>query len=1837
MANAATYTTYLRTELDPVTRQTYTGLRAIASETYQAIARDAGLASDVAAAAFNNPKNAAGLRQLQGAANGTFTSIRREATEAGNAISTMQTRLAGLRATALQTPLGVSGGGSASAARNGVVANDNLVASNRRVAASATATDVALRRQAGGTATLRDNASRLSRSLDVLGTTISVVQGPLGPVAGRVSAVTAAINQLGPATLVLAGAATALFAFAGVANVYAEAESKLRPLYESQTQVNQAMRETGRIALLTRSSLSGTIDLYSKLTRSAADFGISQQRVSRVTELASKAATLSGGAAVSREAGLYQFGQAIGKGRLNDDEFKSLGENIPELLRAIAAGYKNLDGSIGTAYGNLAKLSKDGKLTTEAVVGAIERSGERLDAQFAKLPRTISSARTEFVTTFTLLVGQTDQMIGVTTTLAETLGLVTANLRSIISLGGAFAAAFAFRFIAPKLGAFLAELRAAIALRRELNAQSSAAFATGAATRLTPAGIEFAKANTAAVEASAAVIAAKQRVAASREVSAAIGAEAAASRVAAEADREKARSGAATTAFAKAQAAQRVEALEAELAAILETKAAAQTRYQSSQTAGALIARNPNLDDNRRGVLTAQNDAYAVKSRTELAQADLRAAGAARALATAQADLAIKTEAASAAALANADATNAANVSGFRRLSLIQAQILADQAVAAAELEVAAAETVLTGATGRLTLAQRALAASQTVVAATMRGVGSVASGLIGLLGGPLNAAILLVGGALFYLASRSDAARDSLADFSGSQEQLFARLGFVTGKVNEQASAFNNLALAAATARLEAARTTRTEASNSLGRSLTTVAARLNSNVRNPQDQRLGQQVSQISQDLSAGRVLTPKGARDLANLQVRRPDLFRNSGIAGSLNNLLGRNPAEIFGDIDGKQGGKVGGVEASIFAEREAAATVARLRNPKALPTPSGATSPLTPQQIRDRGIAAARDYQANPAKQAKLEFDDKVAKIQANDKFSEAEKIAEIRDATIAYNNQTAAIDKRNASASRTAANKAEAARNKLLREQEEAANAAARATETLADIRARADDSPRLVDQVRNDQRALEALVGEQINVKGADGKTTRRTYTRADATADAAAQQERLLRPVQDITREYDRQAETLQLQIEGRDAEAEALGRAYQLIDRTGVLTKEQYADLVRQAERQEALNRTLEDRQRVTSILRGSVDEVKRSTEQFLTELPNNATAAAKNLGRNLLAGFQSSSAKLLNESLFGGVQKRIDDLISGKTALQSATEFTAQQTVKVGTSLGDVSRGASELARVLNESAGLIGQGDTRQSPAVRDFLSASPEMLGDVSTSSLSDDIGDAAGEAVARALGTTYEAPQREITVVAKRLLSQPAQQPQTQERGKAPRPPTLREIYNETGRSIGEKIDTALGTKFAAKLGGKLGDALQGAGQGSFASSIASAIGLKQSKTGAAIGGAIGSALPIPGGAFIGGLVGGTIGGLFKKTAKGGVSITGADTSSYSGSGKLSESLKGNASSVQDSISSIAEQLGVTTGAFGVAIGKYGDYYHVSGDPGADVSAKHPKSQLIYEGKDEAAAIQAAILNALQDGAIKGISEASQRILASGQDLQGALKKALLIESVPKRLLALTNPVRAAVEDLNKEFEQIISALNEGRGTAEQYAQAQQLYDLERARAIEEASKAATSAIDQYLKDMVGGSSSPLNKLTTYQNAQGDLDKLRSQVEAGKAVSSDDLLSAARNFQDASRTLNGSSSSFFSDFESLRALLERAKTNQGGGSTGGDLTNLPASPFSTDSGALAALGQSNVQATQDQTAALSAKLDQVTRAVSDLGEGPNSRYGSAIDLLPGFGNNLALA
>lgn len=348
--------------------------------------------------------------------------------------------------------------------------------------------------------------------------------------------------------------------------------------------------------------------------------------------------------------------------------------------------------------------------------------------------------------------------------------------------------------------------------------------------------------------------------------------------------------------------------------------------------------------------------------------------------------------------------------------------------------------------------------------------------------------------------------------------------------------------------------------------------------------------------------------------------------------------------------------------------------------------------------------------------------------------------------------------------------------------------------------------------------------------------------------------------------------------------------------------------------------------------------------------------------------------------------------------------------------------------------------------------------------------------------------------------------------------------------------------------KALAEVSQKLGTALSGAQTGDTTAQLLRSIGIKTSRTGGQIGGAIGSLVPIPGGEIIGSIIGSVVGGLFKKTKRGSTTISNVDSDlAFSGSGSLKNGVLGLGGNVQSSIANIIESLGGTAGAFSVSVGQRGKKFVV--DPSG---RGRTKGSGVLKFKDEADAVRAAILDAIQDGAVQGIREGAQRLLRAGTDLDKALQKATKFQSIFDRLDAIKDPVGAALRSLNREFSGLRQiAIEAGEGLVE----LEELYGLERARVIEETSAQLTSTLRELLADLKTGDNG-LDLRTRLSNALAVYNPLAETIRSGGTVDADKFADIARTVLDLQRQIDGSQSGYFSRFNEITGLTETALARQ---------------------------------------------------------------------------------
>jgi len=286
---------------------------------------------------------------------------------------------------------------------------------------------------------------------------------------------------------------------------------------------------------------------------------------------------------------------------------------------------------------------------------------------------------------------------------------------------------------------------------------------------------------------------------------------------------------------------------------------------------------------------------------------------------------------------------------------------------------------------------------------------------------------------------------------------------------------------------------------------------------------------------------------------------------------------------------------------------------------------------------------------------------------------------------------------------------------------------------------------------------------------------------------------------------------------------------------------------------------------------------------------------------------------------------------------------------------------------------------------------------------------------------------------------------------------------------------IVEGLDKVFGGKGSfAKM---MTNVLQNAGTGMAAASLVFGKQSKTEQAGSAIGGALGGKLGEkflskglgaisaglgkfagPLGSVLGGVLGSVIGGVFKKVKWGRVDLSSAGVSATSGnSGSSEKAALAAGNSILGGLKDLATQLGGSIGDFGnIAVGvRHGDYRVNAGGTSLKV-----KKGAVDFNDDAEAAVAYAMKLAIERGAINGIRASTNNLLKAGDDLSAQINKALQFENVFSELKAITDPVGAALDDVNKQFSQLRVIFQEAGATAEEYAQLEQLLTIRRQEAL---------------------------------------------------------------------------------------------------------------------------------------------------------------------------------
>lgn len=230
------------------------------------------------------------------------------------------------------------------------------------------------------------------------------------------------LQEVGRNALQFLGVGLGIRELISLADTYTEMTSRLKLVTQYQGNFRETFDGLAESARSTRSDLAATVDLYTKIAPSLQGIGLMGKPAIGVITTINQAIALSGASAQASAAALTQLSQGLGSGVLRGEEFNSVMENTPGLAQAIADG-------IGVPIGALRKMAEQGELTAEVVTNALQKVAPQIEADFAKMPKTVGQALTGLKNEVLIYVGATDQATGGTSALANVIGEVAKEFK----------------------------------------------------------------------------------------------------------------------------------------------------------------------------------------------------------------------------------------------------------------------------------------------------------------------------------------------------------------------------------------------------------------------------------------------------------------------------------------------------------------------------------------------------------------------------------------------------------------------------------------------------------------------------------------------------------------------------------------------------------------------------------------------------------------------------------------------------------------------------------------------------------------------------------------------------------------------------------------------------------------------------------------------------------------------------------------------------------------------------------------------------------------------------------------------------------------------------------------------------------------------------------------------------------------------------------------------------------------------------------------------------------------------------------------------------------------
>lgn len=205
------------------------------------------------------------------------------------------------------------------------------------------------------------------------------------------------------------------------ADTYTNLSARIKIAIGDTGNFEQALAGVHQTAVLTNSNLDSTAALFTQLTYVGKELGLIQNDVLGLTKTITQAVQTGGGSAQATDAAITQLIQSLNSGRLAGEEFNSVSEQAPVIIRALSK-------ELGVTTSELRKMAENGDLTSRVVIRSLQNQAKVIDEEYKKLPITVEKALQRIQTQWQITIGEINNSNGTTETIAKGLLIIADNL-----------------------------------------------------------------------------------------------------------------------------------------------------------------------------------------------------------------------------------------------------------------------------------------------------------------------------------------------------------------------------------------------------------------------------------------------------------------------------------------------------------------------------------------------------------------------------------------------------------------------------------------------------------------------------------------------------------------------------------------------------------------------------------------------------------------------------------------------------------------------------------------------------------------------------------------------------------------------------------------------------------------------------------------------------------------------------------------------------------------------------------------------------------------------------------------------------------------------------------------------------------------------------------------------------------------------------------------------------------------------------------------------------------------------------------------------------------------